>query len=63
MRVKASSLVKREDVVKALHKLKCGKAGGVYGNTVEILKKVSVVDCLVKILNACINHNDVPKYW
>ena len=64
-RVRESGLVEREEVVKALRKMKCGKAAGLDGIAVEFIKKGGdcVVDWLVRIFNVCMGRGEVPEDW
>lgn len=54
-KVMANGMVKREEVVEALPKIKYGKASGVDGLAVEFLKTGSdgVVDSLVRLYDMC----------
>lgn len=66
-RVVERGLMKREEVVKALHRIKCDKAVGMDGIAVEFLKLGDdcVVDWLVRIFNICMDWQNafiVPFY-
>lgn len=56
--------VKRE-VLKALHKMKSGKAAGVDEIANELLKKVGncIIDWLVRIFSVCMALSEVSKDW
>lgn len=55
--------MKREEIVKAFLKMKCGKAAGVDGNRAEFLKKGgdTVVDWFIRAFGVCMAQIDVPE--
>ncbi|XP_071512677.1 uncharacterized protein [Panulirus ornatus] len=64
-RVRENDLVNREEVVKALRKMKAGKAAGLDSIAVEFIKKGGdcIVDWLVRLFNVCMTHGEVPEDW
>ena len=59
------SEITMEEVQESLKDMKSGKAAGLDGCTVESLKSggVTVVECLVRLLNICFLSSMVPIDW
>ena len=55
----------REEIMGALKKMKGGKAAGMDGIVVEMLKKggISIIDWLLRIFNKCMESGVVPEDW
>lgn len=63
VRVMEGGLLKREEVMKALHQTKCRKVPEMDENAAEFLKKGddSVVYWLISIFGECMDHGKVPQ--
>ena len=55
----------REEIIDALKKVKSGKAAGMDGIVVEMLKNggISIIDRLLRIFNKCMESGVVPEDW
>ena len=64
-RIVESERISVEEVEKALKKMKSGKASGVDGVGVEMLKEggESMIEWLVRIYNVCLEEGNVPDDW
>ena len=55
----------REEIISSLKKMERGKAAGMDGIAVEMLKNggISIIDWLLRIFNKCMESGAVPADW